>query len=185
MATNIYLPTGLTFKLARVAAPALGVAVGDPNPFWDQLLELIAAGPLKRGSTDEALAVYGPIINTRWIDLTNVQAVVAAGGEVDGLPVFAQVDPAAEVPASLPGATYPEVDEAGEPTGVTLTHTWESWKPSTHEFHVRQEGTYVALVYREEYLKASEFVPLVAGGLTVLNMADFQALTPIAEEPAT
>lgn len=177
MSVYLKLPTGLTFAKARIAVPALNITVGGANPFWDQVLELGIAGSIVRGRSDDALAVYGPIENTRWLDLDSVAAAVAAGGDCEGLLVFAQVTPTDPVPEGLPGRTYPEIGEDGEPTGVDLVHTWESWKSPHHQFHERVEGTYLRLIRNDVDLKASEWVPLRAAGLTVIGAGEFQELT--------
>ena len=177
MSVYLKLPTGLTFANAKIDVPALAVTAGDPNPFWTYVLELGVAGSLVRGSDDNALATYGPIENTRWLDLNNVALMVAAGGDCEGLQVFARVTPTDPVPEGLPGRTYPEVDADGEPTGVELVHTWESWKSPDHPFHERVEGTYLTLVHQDKYLDASVWVPLRAAGLTIINVGDYQSLT--------
>jgi hypothetical protein len=186
--------TGYYFGKARMtkteAMTELGVAApnfvanlqaGDPNPFFPFIDSLNQSGNniIRRGVLSEMTPENDDDLS--WVNVGRMAMLYGVGGDVDGLEVYAQVDPLAEVPEGLPGRTYPEVDENGDPTGVDLVKTWEEWKPSTHTFHELDGNTYVALVYAEKYLKASEWVPLYLAGLPVLTRTEFLAL-PRPEE---
>lgn len=166
-----------------VSAPnfVANLQAGDPNPFFPFIDSLGTSGNTVKRSSDLSEMVPTNNDDLSWINIDRLVLLYGAGGDAEGIPMYAEVTTTAEVPEGLPGRTYPEVDEFGEPTGVDLVKTWEEWKPSTHTFQELDGKTYVALVYNEQYLKVSEWVPLYLAGLPVLTVNEFLAI-PRPEE---
>lgn len=73
-----------------------------------------------------------PIV-PRFMPLDYAKLLVSKGCTVEHMPLFIEVDPSAEVPAGLIGAT----DEEGNPV------TWENWLDERHEVLTRDGRTFV------------------------------------------
>lgn len=192
----IHIPTAWTFAaikagasldqlnayFASVGAPA--VAVGDPNPFWQYVLELGVTGSIVRGNSGAELASFGPIERTAFLDFDPIGLTLLVGGEVDGLPVWLEVSEAnyqGAVPATLPGATYTDAE------GVEQTHTWETWQDGSHPRQGPWDGKYyVPGNSMGSELAASVWWPIYntpPAGVAVLSVGEFQAIQA-ANQPA-
>lgn len=157
---------------------------GSPNPFFRFIDSLNQSGNAIKRSGDTSVLVPINEDDIPWMASGRCVMLVTVGGDAEGLPVYAEVDPAAQVPEGLPGREQPIIDEAtGEQTGTEIK-TWDQWKAPTHTFLTRSGRTFVSLVYGEKYLKATEWVPLLFGGLPVLTKTELLAI-PAEEEPTS
>lgn len=113
---------------ASIGKPA--VSIGGPNPFWEYVLELGVTGNVDRSDDPAGLASFGPIGRTSFLDFAPIGLTLLVGGEVEGLPIWFEVDAAAfgdAVPEAFPGAAYVDAD------GVERPRTWETWNDGHHE----------------------------------------------------
>ena len=145
---------------------------GDPNVFFTFIDSLNQSGnnivrqggyaTLRTVNDDDMAWFDSP---GRFVMLTSI------GGDVEGMPIWFQIDPTAEVPVGIPGRTY--IDENEE----EQVHTWTSWKGPNQEIAERDGNFYLAAIYQEQYLKPSVWVPLMlAGSLVVLTKDQFVSL---------
>lgn len=161
-----------TIMGVTVESPAANLTAGDPNPFFrfidsvDKSGNMISRGPFTAvldTVNDDDLA---------WVDAGRAALLVAAGGDVEGLQVFAKVVPADAVPEGIPGRTGIELNELEEEQ--EFVKTWGQWKSPNHEFQTIGEDTFISLVYAEKYLKASQWAFI--SGLEVVTVTEFKEL---------
>lgn len=164
---------------AITALTSTPIAPRDHDPFYQFISDMISTGnTINRGPSVSTMVVEnGDDIS--WVDSARCALLASVGGLVEGLLIVGRIaDRTAEVPEGLPGRTYPEVDGEGEPTGVDLIHTWESWATANGcVFLVKNDVDYLPLKRNETYLTSAEWLPLhLAGSLTVLTQGEYQAI---------
>jgi hypothetical protein len=157
-------------KAAAIALLPLGP--GDPSPFFETLDNLTQEGAsVERGNVYTDTAVITAELPA-WLDASQMALLYAAGGDIADEPVYFQVaDLTVEVPASFPERLMED--------GVTV-HTWATWGIAEENHHpVTLGGT----IYRSSQygyggvnLKASEWVPFLLAGGTVLNSYQYKAV---------
>lgn len=185
----LWMPSCLTFtrlrdpiavSLINAVHSAIGaplVQLGDSNPYTDDLLDdVLGGGGWNRDvATKEIpglgvinLAVAGPVLNTRYLNLDTIQLLVAVGGDVEGLKLWLEVD---DLNLSIPG-TNPRFDkEGGRMTWADLT--WDfpvnvEWFASANNKWYR--GTEMhQLQYDGQPLHLSEILELIAAGVSIIS----------------
>lgn len=146
---------------------------GSANPLFGlaAYLAIRATGRDNNINVDVAgdVATITGITDVAAIDLTTLSALVAAGAEISGYPVFikiAEADAGDDVPAYLPSS----VDAEATP------HTWETWHDGSHEPALIEGFLYVPGNAWGEELPGSIVAQLIAGGFDVLTLAERQAV---------
>lgn len=197
MTATLLIPTCLTFSDIREGVTSQAIAtinnflssigqstlpedpanaVGLPNPFVLSLNDFDMGGAaFLRTAEMTGLASCGPIENFNHMPLAYVSLIVGVSGDVQGLPVWFEIDD----PAALcPFAPDDLVDEDGNPIPQETWETWgthaESHKPVQHGAKWYRSS---AVGYSGELLKASDWVALYASGaITVKSKAEYLAI---------
>ena len=157
-------------KDAAIALLPLGP--GDPSPFFETLDNLTQEGAaVVRGAHFADMAMIHAELPS-WLDAGQMALLYAAGGDLIDEQVFFLVSNlAAEVPDSFPERLMGD--------GVTV-HTWATWGIAGSSHHPVTIGgsTYRSNQYGAGgvCLKASEWVPYLVGGGTVLTKFQYQAI---------
>jgi len=141
--------------------PGTNFAAGQQNPYILTLNDLDMGGaPFTRGVGSE-IACCGPIDNKSFLSIPYISLIVAFGGEVEGLPVWFEID---DLTALCP------FDADGK-------LTWEEWGVFGQSHQPVQIGEKWyrsnAVGQSGELLYASAWV---GRGLTVLTQAEYVAL---------
>ena len=178
--TYIWIPSALTLNRLTVETAALvnavhtavglpaGFVAGETNPHYLDLNDLDMGGaPFTRDATP-GMAVCGPIENLGYLPLDYVSLIVAFGGDVEGFPVWFEVDDR--------DATCP-LDE---------TKTWLDWGQNTDSPQgwndpggkwFRSSEDYAFPGNSGQPIDASAWVSLrAAGGLVVKTKAEYLAI---------
>lgn len=173
MSVRLFIPTWATFNRFPSGTPDAGLkvlsavfgttfSVGDDNPVWRDLQDLdLGGGPLSRGSSLTDLAEVTQIENDSFLTFSQIQLIVAVGGNAKDMPLWfkiAEADYSQSVPAVLP-------DSADK--------TWEDWTEVAHSGP--WDGYYyIPTSAGDRYLPDASIV--VATGLTVITQPEFIAL---------
>jgi len=184
----IHIPSFLTLSaLSAEAAAAVnavhtalglpaGFSAGDTNPHILALNDFDMGGaPFTRGTGAE-LAWLGPIDNQSFLTLDQLALIVAFGGDIEGYPVWFEIE---DITAECPFAPEPAEGETKE--------TWETWGTSGQSHLPREIGDYwyrsSAVGASGQLMNASQWVPLrSAGTVTVLTKSEYLAVLPTGEE---
>lgn len=174
--TYIWIPSALTLNRLTAETAALvntvhtavglpaGFAAGQTNPHYLDLNDLDMGGAPFTRDAQPGMAVCGPIENLGYLPLDYVSLIVAFGGNVEGLPVWFEID---DIEAPCP---FSDSDE-----------TWETWG-TFGQSHLPVEigGKWyrsVAVGQSGQLLDASAWVPLrSAGQLVVKTKAEYLAI---------
>jgi len=194
MSARLLIPTCLTFSTLRegitaeavtaingfLTAQGLSTLPSDPaacvglqNPFVLSLNDFDMGGAAFLRTNEMAgLASCGPIDNFDHMPTEYVSLIVAVGGDLEGYPVWFEID---DPTALCPFAPDDLVDEEGNPIPQ---ETWETWGTSGESHKPVQHGAKwyrsSAVGYSGELMKASQWVNMP--GLTVKTRQEYLAI---------
>jgi len=154
------------------------VTTSTQNPYIMLLNDLSLGGASFTRDAEPGLAVCGPIINFKYISLDYISLIVAFGGDVEGLPVFFELNNLGNnVPVSFPDRIYIDEDK------VEHIHTWETWgvyeqshKPVKIENKWYRSNCYNAT---GTHLNASQWIDYRNSGGKVLSKDEYIAIQQI------
>ena len=141
------------------------------NPLWTSVLERTVRGNPAEIRGDDA--VIENVAELAELKVTDVTAIVAEGGEVEGYPVWVELDAAAyetTVPDYLPNRDTNE--------DTPKRRKWSEYKDKNHNHEEYESKHYVPGNSFGTELKGSEIKQLVDGGLTVLDRKQFLSKRP-------
>lgn len=181
--TYIWIPSALTLNKVTNATALLinsvhsligrpTVTAGDLNPYYFDLNDLDMGGaPFTRDATP-GMAVCGPIENLGYLPLDYVSLIVMFGGDVEGLPVWFELD---------------DIDTDCPFSSTTPKEKWATWGTfGQSHLPVEIDGTWYrsnAVGQSGQLLDASAWVPLRAAGLVVKSKTEYLAIQA-ANQPA-
>jgi hypothetical protein len=172
--TYIWLPSGLTLNklttetaaIVNAVHTAIGaplVTAGQTNPYYLDLNDLDMGGAPFTRDAEPGMACCGPIENLAYMALDYVSLIVAFGGQVEGMPVFFELD---DIEAECP---FSDSNETWETWGIfgeshKPVQLGDKWYRSSN---VGESGA---------VLLASQWVPYRQAGGVVLTVAEYQAV---------
>jgi hypothetical protein len=182
--TYLWIPTCLSLSTMDAQAVAImnavHTAIGRPlvttasqNPYIMQLNDLDMGGAPFTRDCQPGMACCGPIENLGYLSLDYVSLIVAFGGDIEGLPVWFELDnitaqcPFDPLPPKKTWATWGTFGESHKPVRIG-----DKWYRSNA---VGESG---------DLLLASRWVALRSSGLlTVLTKSEFQAVQAANQQP--
>jgi hypothetical protein len=140
---------------------------GSSNPYILRLNDFDMGGAYFTRDAEPGMSVCGPIFNFAYLSLQDVQLLVAFGGEVEGFPVWFELD---DLDSPCP---FSESDETWEKWGVfgeshKPTKIGEKWYRSS------AVGASGDLLYASRFLSA---------GVPVLSLSEYQAVVSENSDP--
>ena len=173
--TYLWVPSILTLSTLTPEAVAIvnavhaligrpSVTVDSLNPYYFVLNDLDMGGAPFTRDAIPGMAVCGPIANLAYMPLSYVALIVAFGGDVEGLPVFFEIDDVKAICPFDPDAketweTWGTFGESHKPTKIG-----EKWHRSSD---VGANG---------QKMDASQWVGYMQSGGVVLTQAQYAAL---------
>jgi hypothetical protein len=137
---------------------------GSENPYILRLNDFDMGGAHFTRDKTVGLSCCGPILNFAYLDLQDIQLIVAFGGDVEGFPVWFEI------------TDLETVCPFGE--------TWETWGVFGQSHLPVQIGE---KWYRSNAVGASgALLPasvFLTAGVPILTLAQYQAIQPVIETP--
>lgn len=181
--TYIWIPSALTLNKVTTATAAIINAVhtalslplvsaGDLNPYYFDLNDLDMGGAPFTRDAEPGMAVCGPIENLSYLPLDYVSLIVAFGGEVEGLPVWFELN---GINSDCPFST------------TTPKERWSTWGTfgESHKPVLLGNKYYRSNAVGQSgaMLDASAWTSLRAAGLTVKTKAEYLAIVAANTPP--
>jgi hypothetical protein len=144
-----------------IGIPLTNLQAGSTNPYILRLNDFDMGGAYFSRDKEPGMSCCGPVFNFSYLSLQDISLLMAFGGEVEGFPVFFEID---DITDPCP---FSDDDE-----------TWETWGTFGQSHLPVQVGDkwYRSSAVGEsgELMLASQWVN---SGLTILTVAEYQALS--------